>query len=684
MSKEQIEKLKEKIRRADHYYYAMSEPEISDEEYDILFKNLKDLEEKYPRFITSDSPTQRVWDGLLKRFSTIEHKKRMLSLDNTYSVEELRGWEKKIKRALKRDVRLDYVVELKMDGVSAALTYEEGKFSVGATRGDGEKGEDVTANLKTIRSIPLGLTGKNIPKLVEVRGEIYIGKKDFERINKKRLDTGETSFVNPRNAASGSLKLLNPSLTAKRNLKCFIHSFGITEAYSFSSQGEFLKKADAWGFCLNPHNKYCKNLEEVIEYCLYWEGKRETLDYEVDGVVVKINSFSLQKELGATRKSPRWAVAYKFPAQQATTKIKKIDFWVGRTGIITPVAILEPVKCGGVTISRTTLHNFDELERLDVRVGDMVLIERAGEVIPKVVKVIASKRCGKEKKIKLPEFCPSCGSIVAKEKEGEVYPVRSIRRKGKKGKTSNGVYWYCFNPNCPAQLKRSLIHFASRLAMDIEGLGESLAEELIERKLVCNLAMIYDLKKDNLLELPLFKEKKADNLIDAIEKSKQRPLSNFLFGLGIRHVGEKAAIVLADNFKDIKQLSRVKKSELEKIPEIGPVMADSIVKFFAADKIKQMISSFEEAGVKLTQEIVKVKKSKITGKVFVFSGELKLLSRPKAKELIKFLGAKSSSAVSKNTNFLVVGKNPGSKYNKAKKLGVTIIGEETFIELTKG
>jgi len=662
--KREIERLRKKIRYADYCYYVLSEPEISDKEYDILLKKLKDLEKKNPKFITLDSPTQRVSGGLLDGFSTVVHKRRMLSLDNTYSTEELKEWEKKIKRALKRDVEFDYVVELKMDGVSAALTYEEGRFSIGATRGDGERGEDVTANLKTIRLIPLKLINKNIPKLIEIRGEVYIGKKDFAKSNKERIGNGEIPFANPRNAASGSLKLLDPSLAAKRNLKYFVHSFGNALDYSFSSQEEFLKKIQEWGLCPNPNNKYCKSLKEVIDYCLYWEERRKALDYEVDGVVIKVNSFDLQKELGATRKSPRWAVAYKFPAQQATTRIEKIEFGVGRTGIITPVAILEPVECGGVTISRATLHNFDELKRLDVREADTVLIERAGEVIPKVIKVITSRRSGREKKVKIPNHCPACDGNVAKEKEEE-------------------VYWYCFNPNCPAQLKRSLIHFASRLAMDIEGLGESLAGELIERELVYNLAMIYGLKKDVLLKLPFFKEKKADNLIAAIEKSKQRPFSNFLFGLGIRHVGEKAAIVLADNFKGLKQLLRAKKSELEKIPEIGPVMANSIVKFFAADKIKQMISKFEEAGVNLKQNIIKVKKSKITGKIFVFSGELKSLSRPKAKELIKFLGAKSASAISKNTDFLVVGENPGSKYTKAKKLGVNIISEEDFLVLLR-
>lgn len=663
--KREIERLKRNIHHADYCYYVLSEPEISDKEYDILLKKLKDLEKKNPQFITSDSPTQRISGGLLDGFSTVVHKRRMLSLDNTYSIEELKKWEKKIKRALKRDIEFDYFVELKMDGISAALIYEEGRFSIGATRGDGERGEDITANLKTIRLIPLKLINKDIPKLIEVRGEVYIGKKGFAKLNKERLGNGEVPFVNPRNAASGSLKLLDSSLVAKRNLKYFVHSFGDALGYSFSSQEEFLKKVREWGLCPNPNNKYCKDLKEVIDYCLYWEERRKALDYEVDGVVIKVNSFDLQKELGTTRKSPRWAVSYKFPAQQATTRVEKIEFGVGRTGIITPVAILKPVECGGVTISRATLHNFDELKRLDVREADTVLIERAGEVIPKIIKVITSKRSGREKKVKTPKECPDCGSNVAKEKEEE-------------------VYWYCLNPNCPAQLRRTLIHFASRLAMDIEGLGKSLAEELVERKLVYNLAMIYDLKKDALLKIPFFKEKKANNLIAAIEKSKQRPFSNFLFGLGIRHIGEKVAIVLADNFKDLKQLLRAKKSELERISEIGPVMADSIVKFFAEEKIKQMIGKFEKAGVKLTQEITKIKKSRITGKIFVFSGELKSLPRLKAKELIKFLGAKSASAISKNTDFLVVGENPGSKYTKAKQLGVAIIPEEEFLRLTRG
>ncbi len=665
MIKKKIEQLRKEIRHADYRYYALSDPEISDKEYDNLLKDLKNLEEKHPEFVTPDSPTQRVSGSVLEGFSTVAHKRRMLSLDNTYSIEELKSWEKKIRRALKREVKFDYVVELKMDGVSASLTYQKGIFSIGATRGDGERGEDVTTNLKTIRSIPLKLIGKDNLVSVEVRGEVYIGKKDFEKLNKKRLRSGVVPFANPRNATSGSLKLLDPSLVAKRNLKCFIHSFGAAKDYNFSSQKEFLKKAGEWGLCSNPHNKYCTSLKEVIDYCLYWEKEREVLDYEVDGVVIKVNSFGLQKELGATRKSPRWAVAYKFPAHQATTKIKNIEFGVGRTGIVTPVAILEPVECGGVTISRATLHNFDEVKRLDARVGDRILIERAGEVIPKVIKVVVSRRKGNEKEVKLPVICPACRANLAKEKEDE-------------------VYWYCFNPDCPAQLKRSLKHFASRGAMDIEGMGEAVIEELVNRGVVKSLVGIYNLGGDDFLKLPLFKERRANNLIRAIEMSKQRALARFIFGLGIRHVGEKAAIILADNFKDIKHLSGARKAELEKIPEIGPVMADSIMKFFAAGKIKQMISKFEAAGVNLKQGIIKVKKSKITGKTFVFTGELATFSRFQAKQIVEELGGRSISTLSKNTDFLVVGKNPGSKLNTAKQLKVAIISERSFIKLTQG
>ncbi len=665
MTKKEIEQLREKIRHADYCYYALSEPEISDKEYDNLLRDLKNLEEEHPELITPDSPTQRVSGGILDGFSAVEHKKRMLSLDNTYSIEELRGWEKKIRRALKREVEFDYVVELKMDGISASLTYKEGSFSIGATRGDGDRGEDVTANLKTIKSIPLKLIGKNNLASVEIRGEVYIGRKDFKKLNKERADSGITLFANPRNAASGSLKLLNPLVVAKRNLKCFIHSSGVVKDYNFSSQKDFLAKVGEWGFLSNPHNKYCKSLKEVIDYCLYWEKEHEALDYEVDGVVIKVNSFLLQEELGATRKSPRWAVAYKFPAQQVTTRIEKIEFGVGRTGVITPVAILEPVECGGVRISRATLHNFDELKRLDVRESDTVLIERAGEVIPKIVKVITSKRQGKEKKVKVPNSCPVCGGNVAKEKEEE-------------------VYWYCFNLDCPAQLRRTILHFVSRRAMDIEGMGETIIKDLVERKVVKSLADIYRLNKEVLLKLPLFKDRRADNLVASIDKSKKRSLSNFLFGLGVRHVGEKAAMLLAKRFNSIDRFLKLGQAELRNIPEVGPVMASSIVEFFSSKSNRKMIEEFKRIGVNLAQARPVVKKSKISGKTFVFSGELNSLSRSQARELVEKLGAQWTSTISQNTDYLVVGKDPGSKYVRAKYLGVPIIQEKAFLKLTQG
>ncbi|MBP7088248.1 MAG: NAD-dependent DNA ligase LigA [Candidatus Omnitrophica bacterium] len=538
-AKKKIEDLKERIRRADYRYYALSDPEISDQEYDSLLTSLKKLEKDYPYLVTPDSPTQRISKTAEAGFSTIQHKKPMLSLENTYSIDELKEWEERMKRFFKREEKLDYFVELKIDGVSAALTYEKGILVLGGTRGDGERGEDITNNIKTVKSIPLKLMSDKIPAVLEVRGEVYIGKKDFIKLNKDKLAQEEPLFANPRNAASGSLKLLNSALVSKRNLKCFIHSFGFAEGCRFFSQEDFFNKAKEWRLPLNPHSKFCRSLKEAIEYCQYWQDKHHNLDYEVDGVVVKVNSFALQEELGQTSKTPRWAVAYKFPGHQATTKVRKITFGVGRTGVITPVATLDPVECGGVNISKATLHNFDEIERLDIKENDVVLIERAGEVIPKIIKVITSKRTGKEKSVKPPRNCPVCGGSVEKDKQEE-------------------VYWYCINPNCPAQLERSLIHFASRRAMDIEGMGESLIKELVNKNLVKSLADIYTLKKEQLLTLPLFKEKRASNLIHSIEKSKKSLLSRFIYGLGIRHVGEKSALVLAEKFRYIDKFFNLK------------------------------------------------------------------------------------------------------------------------------
>lgn len=660
-----IQGLRKKIRQHDYRYYVLSNPVISDKEYDNLVKELQRLEEKNPQFITPDSPTQRVSGEVLEGFKTVSHKVAMLSLDNTYSIEEVKEWQDKIKRMLKEEVELDYVVDPKIDGVSCSIIYENGLLVLGSTRGDGHRGEDITSNIKTIASIPLKLMGTNLPKLLEVRGEIYMDKKDLLALNKQRLKANETAFANPRNAASGSLKLLEPKIVAKRKLKCFIHSFGRAEGIEFSSQKEFLDKCKSWGLRINEFSYHCKDINQVIKYCLQFQNKRDSLDYEVDGMVIKVNSLKLQKQLGVTLKSPRWAVAYKFPAHQATTKIIKVLNSVGRTGAITPVAILKPVECGGVTIQRATLHNFDEVKRLGIKVGDWVLIERAGEVIPKVIKVITSKRRGKEKAVTIPKTCPVCGAGVTKTKEEE-------------------VAYYCINPLCQAQLKGAILHFASRGVFDIEGMGDSLVEELVERKMVKDLADIYFLKKEQLLKLPLFKEKKAQNIIESLQKSKNRGLARFLYGLGIRYVGEKAARILAREYKDIDRFFSLKKEELENIAEIGPIIAESVIEYFEQVPVKKLIAKFKQAQLVLKEETkVEKKVSKLQGKKFVFTGELESFSRKDIQDLVLGLGADTSSSVSSQIDYVVVGKNPGSKFAKAKKLNLKIINEEEFKKLIK-
>ncbi len=661
----QIDRLREQIRYHDRLYYGKSQPEISDKEYDDLMRRLQELEQANPGLITPDSPTQRVSGEVSESFSPVAHKQKMFSLDNTYSLEELREWEKKVKRMLKKDGELSYIVELKIDGVSCSLLYENGSLIRGATRGDGSMGEDVTANIRTIVSLPLKLSSEGLPSFCEVRGEVYMNKNDLKRINAGRLERGEPPFANPRNAASGSLKLLDPRLVSRRGLKCFIHSFGWIEGGYFDSQKDFLDNVGSWGLPVNPHNQYCSSLEEVLEYCRKWEKERERLEYEVDGVVVKINDFSLQQSLGATLKSPRWAVAFKFPAHQATTRVLKIDFGVGRTGIITPVAFLKPVECGGVTIRRATLHNFDEIKRLDVREGDAVLIERAGDVIPKVVKVISSQRKKyKVRKISVPKYCPVCASKVAKEKEEE-------------------VYWYCINPDCPARIKGSLFHFGSRAAMDIQGLGESVIEEIVSRGLVTSLADLYNtISKEKLLGLPLFKEKKAEKLLQAIKESRGRGLDKFLYGLGIRHVGEKSARILALKYGNIAALMKAGQEELQSIPEIGPIVAASVFSFFSLPKVKSMIDSFKKAGLTLRVAATTSENEKFAGKVFVFTGELKNLSRVQARDKVERFGGRWASTVSRNTDFVVAGKNPGSKFEKARQLRVAIIDEKEFLRMS--
>ena len=563
--KRQIEKLRDQIRHHDYLYYVDNQPEISDKEYDDLMRRLKDLEKENPAFITPDSPTQRVGGEPVAGFKTVKHKVKMLSLDNTYSFEELREWAERVRKGLPAGEKIEYVAELKIDGVSVSMTYEKGVLTRGTTRGDGETGEDITLNLKTIPAIPLKLlstAGEKVPQTLEVRGEVYMTKKDFEQLNKERSEKGDALFANPRNSAAGSLKLLDPKLVAGRGLSCFIHSFGLIEgAHEFKGQWEFLQSAKKLGFRTNPENRLCGGLDAVIAYCEKWQDKREALDYEIDGAAIKVNLFDQQKRLGWTMKSPRWACAYKFPAKQATTRLLAIKVQVGRTGVITPVAELEPVECAGVTIKHATLHNFDEIDRLGVRIGDKVILERAGEVIPKIIKVLESSRTGKEKTFKVPAKCPACGGEITREKEEE-------------------VAYRCVNPSCPAQLERGLEHFASRLAMDVEGLGEAVVSQLIKNKMVKTFADIFFLKKEDFLKLELFAEKRAQNMVKAIENSKRQPLSRLLFALGIRHVGEKAAMVLAEKFGTMDRICSSTKEAIDEIHEIGSVMAGSVENFF--------------------------------------------------------------------------------------------------------
>ena len=662
-AQKEIRELSQKIEEHNYRYYVLDDPVISDKEYDDLLKTLIEREEQFPDLKTPDSPSQRVGSKVQESAKTIRHKVKMYSLDNTYSLEALKAWQERVSKGLPNE-KIEYVVELKIDGVSASLSYEKGKLVLGATRGDGSTGEDVTRNFKTIRSIPLRLKthgAERLPNVLEVRGEIYMPREDFERLNKERKAKEETVFANPRNATSGSVKLLDSRITAQRNLHCCIHSFGIVEGgKKFQTHWEFLRRAKDYGFCVSANNRLCKTFDDVMDFCHEFQGKRNSLPYEVDGVVIKVNAMAQQARLGATLKSPRWAVAYKFPAQQATTVVNDIVVQVGRTGVLTPVAELDPVECAGVTISRSTLHNFDEIDRHSVNVGDRVLLERAGDVIPKIIKVV-EKGKAVHKRFKVPKKCPECHGEIARDKLEQ-------------------VAYRCMNPSCPKQLERKLIHFASRSAMDIEGLGEAVVLQLLEKKFVKDLADIYYLKEEQLLQLELYKEKKVRNLCAAIENSKKQPLSKLLFGWGILNIGEKAAYILAQRFGSVDRLMEAKTEDLENIHEVGRVMADSIVRFFKQPAILKLITKFKKAGVNVLEPI-EVKGQRLAGKKFIFTGELPDLTRSQASALVRKMGGEVVSSVSKNTDFVVAGTNSGSKYNKAQSLGVKILNSKEFQEM---
>ena len=657
--KDQIEKLRETIRRHDHLYYVLNKPEISDQEYDSLYRKLKDLEESHKELITPDSPTQRVGGQPIKEFPVVKHIVPMLSLDNTYSADEIREFDARVKKNLKGE-KIEYVVESKFDGVSISLLYEKGKWVLGATRGDGMQGDNVSTNLKTMRSIPLIFRDelKIVPKLIEVRGEVYMTNKALERLNKEKETKGEELFANPRNAAAGSLKLLDPQIVATRGLDIYIWGIGHYEGINFKTHAEVLEYLKKAGFRVNPHYKVCETIEEVIEYCDSWEPKRDKLEFEIDGMVLKVNSLRQQEKLGVTTKSPRWSIAYKFPAEKALTEVKDIIVQVGRTGAITPVAILAPVHLSGTTVSRATLHNFDEIERLDVKIGDKVYVEKSGEIIPKVLSVAKNKRTGHEKAFHIPTKCPVCASRLVRAPE-EV----AIR---------------CENVGCAAQIKETVLHFASRNAMDIEGMGEATVNQLVDKNLIKDYGDIYYLRFDDVKNMERMAEKSAQNLIDAITNSKTNDPNRLIYALGIRHVGEHAAWILANNFSSIEKLQGASREELTKVREIGPVMAESIYNFFLNKENLKILKKLKEAGLRMSWSKPKGPAGPLEGKTVVITGTLKSLSRQEAEDRVRKSGGKASSSISKDTDFLVVGEEPGSKLDKAKAIGVKIITEEEF------
>ncbi len=656
-----ITSLSKALEEHNYRYYVLDQPSISDKEYDDLLKELMSLEEHYPELKQTNSPTQRIGAKVPSGSKTVKHEVKMYSLDNTYSIEEIKKWHERVLKGLDGE-KPEYFVELKLDGISASLRYENGEMVYGVTRGDGLVGEDVTHNVKTIRSIPLQLKNskQSIPARLDVRAEIFMDHKAFKALNAKRREQNEELFANARNATSGSIKLLDSRITAERNLKCFIHSFGMLEGGEvIASQAEFLKQVKAWGFLTNKHNRLCQSIDEVIAYCMEFQEKRDALPYETDGVVIKVNDLTQQQILGHTQKAPRWAVSYKFPAQQATTEIDHIIVQVGRTGVLTPVAELKPVECAGVTISRATLHNFDEISRLKVNAGDRVLIERAGDVIPKIVKVVEKKSKGI---LKVPKKCPECGGKVVKEE-------------------TDAVSFRCVSSTCPKKIERALVHFASRGAMDIDGLGESIVVQLMQEGLVENIVDIYKLKEEQLLNLDLFAEKKAQNLIKSIEQSKGRPLSRILFALGVANIGAKAADTLAKRFKTIDRLLKAEVNDFTAVDDIGVIMAESLVSFFKDTAVRKTIKELKAAGFSFKEPEEQLISDKLKSKKFVFTGELEDMSRQEAGALVKKFGADIVSSVSKKTDYVVTGKNPGSKYEKAIQLGINILNENQFQEL---
>jgi DNA ligase (NAD+) len=670
------------LHEANYRYYVLDDPTLSDTSYDALLRELRDLETAFPSLLTPDSPTQKVGAEFVTTFEPLVHGISMLSLDNAFGAEELQEWETRLRRTLGagEEFAIEYVCELKIDGSAVSLTYEQGRLVRGGTRGDGTQGEEVTLNLKTISTLPsylnpfskptapqgaLDLFGEveqvGFPERIEIRGEVFLSHAEFARTNAEMEEKGAKTYANPRNAAAGALRQKDPRMTAGRKLDIFLYALGVCEGWSFESQTDLLETYRKWGLKTNPNVQVCRNLGEVLEYCERWHTEKERLPYDIDGVVIKVNSFALQRELGQVSRSPRWAIAYKYPAMQVRTKVEAIEIQVGRTGALTPVAYLTPVAVGGVVVSRATLHNEDEIRRKDVRVGDSVVIQRAGEVIPEVVEVVVAERTGEEVAFVFPHECPSCGSLTERP-DGE-----AVRR--------------CINDSCPSRLQAQIEHFVSRGAMDIEGLGQKQIEQLIAAGMVQDVADLFTLTLEPLLELERMGEKLATKILKSIAESRTRPLSRLIFALGIRHIGEHVAEVLANHFGTLSALQEATVETLEQVHEIGKTTALSIVAWFSLDRNRELLTRLQEKGVAPQGGSVVPLSLDFAGKTFVFTGTLVEMKREEAEAMVKARGGRASGSVSKATTYVVAGESAGSKLTKAQELGVAVLTEQEFLAM---
>ncbi|KQL51433.1 aromatic ring-opening dioxygenase LigA [Heyndrickxia shackletonii] len=659
-AEQQVKELHRLLTQYNYEYHVLDNPSVPDAEYDRLMRELLEIEKAFPDLVTPDSPSQRVGGEILSAFDKVVHQIPMLSLGNAFNEGDLRDFDRRVKQTVGDDV--EYVCELKIDGLAISLRYEQGLFRQGSTRGDGTIGEDITSNLRTIRSIPLRL---HEPMSIEVRGEAYMPKKSFENLNRQKEENGEEPFANPRNAAAGSLRQLDPKIAASRNLDIFLYAIGDFTETGVTTHSNGLDLLEKLGFKVNKEREKCSNIDEVIEYVKKWTERRPNLPYEIDGIVIKVNSLEQQQELGTTAKSPRWAIAYKFPAEEVVTKLLDIELSVGRTGVITPTAILEPVKVAGTTVKRASLHNEDLIREKDIMLGDHVVVKKAGDIIPEVVNVLAERRTGEERQFSMPTHCPECESELVRL-EGEV----ALR---------------CINPKCPAQIREGLIHFVSRDAMNIDGLGEKVISQLFSHELIQDVADIYGLQKDQLLALERMGEKSVTNLLDAIEKSKENSLERLLFGLGIRHVGAKAAKTLAQRFDTLDQLMSATKEELTGVQDIGEKMADSIYTYFENEDARELIDELKAAGLNMTYlgpKPVDAKNidSSLAGKTVVLTGKLEKMNRNEAKEKLEALGASVTGSVSKKTDIVIAGVDAGSKLAKAEELGIEIWDEEKMLQ----